>query len=265
MKKIFTVLTILFMSFTYVNAHTFNNGLVLDASVDVVTNYLYRGEQLAGFSVQPSVTFGYCDDHDNSITINAWYSLGDGSTPYYTNFFNTLNNEIDVSVEYSYAEKFTIGITHFYYFDDSKYFYNKNTDDNSSQVEAYFELCLLESFPLTFYWGTIISGWDGGSDYIHPFKDRPYSTYMELSYPFDFNNGFNFTPRFGFSPWLSYYTGYNEHFTVNNLQFTLAKSFELGESGYIDIYADLMFNFHETYAWHYGKNWMWNVGVSIGI
>lgn len=264
MKKF--LLTLLFTVYSVITfGYTFDNGLTLDASAGVVANYVYRGEKITGFAVQPNITFGYYDDYNNSICINAWASFGDFAN---VSWEKPIYKELDLSIEYSYNEQFTIGLTHFYYFDGSHYFdMSDGYNGNTTQLEIYLELCLSENIPLTLYWATLLAGADYGEPYEHPCKDRPYSTYVEISYPIDFGNGYELTPRVGFSPWKSYYTQFDENFTFNNLQLTFNKTFEFPTMGYCSLYAEMMFNLHGVgrTKFTYNQNWFWNVGLSIGI
>ena len=97
-------------------------------------------------------------------------------------------------------------------------------------------------------------------------KDRPYSSYLEVSYPIDFGeSGWSLTPIVGMSPWKGYYTGPDKEFAFNNVQLNVTKEWEIGKYSYIDLYADLIFNLRDISYFGYNETILWNLGLTIGF
>lgn len=269
MKKILLLIILCFVSLFEANAIEYGRGSFFDVSGSVNANYLWRGERLGGLSFQPEVTWGYTDRYENSVCVGLWGSIGDGVNyvnPWRQFYFAKPFYEMDLYVEYSHDDIITIGVNHMFYFDASPYFYFGNSDASSTQTEAYFELCVSELFPLTIFWSTIVAGWDGGEDYTrNNCYYRPYSTYIELSYPIDFNNSdWCMTPKVGFSPWLGYYSRYEKDFVVNNVELLVERTWEFN-TGYVDLHFGVAFNFADMPVFKYNQNFMWNIGCSFGI
>ena len=87
--------------------------------------------------------YRHYDEYNNSICLNAWASFGDFAN---ASWKKPIYKELDLSIEYSYNEQFTVGLTHFYYFDGSRYFdMSDGYNGNTTQLEIYLELCLSEN------------------------------------------------------------------------------------------------------------------------
>ena len=215
-------------------------GISLEVGADVVSGYLWRGYNLGGLSIQPSITFGW-----NGLYLCGWANIGADSWR-----FEELSPELDITIGYdNYGV--ALDLTHLYYFGGDKYFKGLDNPQNLSastmELHAGFHLGdLVEKVPLSIDWYTTMLGYDPIVDSEGNVK-RAYSTYIQLGYdiylPLDIVLGL----KVGFTPWKGMYSDYEDVWTngrtvgFNNLQLRAEREFELGKL-YINVWGEAMFN-----------------------
>ena len=216
-------------------------GISLEVGADVVSGYLWRGYNLGGLSIQPSVTFGW-----NGLYLCGWANIGADSWR-----FEELSPELDITIGYdNYGV--ALDLTHLYYFGGDKYFKGLGDPNNvfsssTMELHAGFHLGdLVEKVPLSIDWYTTMLGYDPIVDSEGNVK-RAYSTYIQLGYdiylPLDIVLGL----KVGFAPWKGMYSDYEDVWTngrtvgFNNLQLRAEREFELGKL-YINVWGEAMFN-----------------------
>lgn len=215
-------------------------GISLEVGADVVSGYLWRGYNVGGLSIQPSVTFGW-----NGLYLCGWANIGA-----YSWRFEELSPELDITIGYdNYGV--ALDLTHLYYFGGDKYFKGLDNPQNLSastmELHAGFHLGdLVEKVPLSIDWYTTMLGYDPIVDSEGNVK-RAYSTYIQLGYdiylPLDIVLGL----KVGFTPWKGLYSNYEDVWTngrtvgFNNLHLRAEREFELGKL-YINVWGEAMFN-----------------------
>ena len=216
-------------------------GISLEVGADVVSGYLWRGYNLGGLSIQPSITFGW-----NGLYLCGWANIGADSWR-----FEELSPELDITIGYdNYGV--ALDLTHLYYFGGDKYFKGLGDPNNvfsssTMELHAGFHLGdLVEKVPLSIDWYTTMLGYDPIVDSEGNVK-RAYSTYIQLGYdiylPLDIVLGL----KVGFTPWKGMYSDYEDVWTngrtvgFNNLQLRAEREFELGKL-YINVWGEAMFN-----------------------
>ena len=224
-------------------------GISLEVGADVVSGYLWRGYNLGGLSIQPSVTFGW-----NGLYLCGWANIGADSWR-----FEELSPELDITIGYdNYGV--ALDLTHLYYFGGEKYFKGLGDPNNvftSSTMELHAGINIgewVEKVPLTIDWYTTVLGYDpvfdeegGIATNASGNAKRAYSTYIQLGYdiylPLDIVLGL----KVGFTPWKGMYSDYEDVWTngrtvgFNNLQLRAEREFELGKL-YINVWGEAMFN-----------------------
>ena len=248
MKKIYTLVAALMVTIS-TWAYEFP-GFEWTVGADVTTTYLWRGLNLGGLALQPDVMVGY-----GGLKLEGWANI---SPKDYT--FKEFNPELDVTLSYS-IYGLTVGATHYYYFDGTRYFDYRtpslpdyqagNYATNQTEVFAKFELGeLVEKVPLNILWATTV----GGDDWMELYEDasdpdkltgikRAYSSYLEVSFDANLPLGFTLTPAVGMTPWSGQYTFYEDRgFSVNNVSLKLNWELELGDHFALDVYAMGMLN-----------------------
>lgn len=176
--------------------------VTLEVGADMVSAYVWRGQDCGGFSIQPSATLTW---NRPSISLGVWASaeLFEGSQ-----FANM--NEFDIALSWSPCEAFSIGVTD-YHFCDGNYWRDWNFSGN-----AVHNLELNASYdfgPLSVAWNTCLTGADYNND-----GKRIYSTYVEVAAPFTIG-GVECEGTVGVLPWTDSFTsgGENASFNVCNV------------------------------------------------
>ena len=220
-----------------------------EVGADVVSAYLWRGQNLGGLSIQPSVTVGW-----NGLYLCTWANIGADNWK-----FQNLNPELDVTIGYdNYGVQ--LDLTHLYYFYGDKYFKglaDANNEYSSSTMELHAGINVgewVEKVPLSIDWYTTVLGYDPIMDADeNPILNengnakRAYSTYIQVGYditlPLDIILGI----KVGFTPWQGMYSDYAEVWTngqtvgINNIQLRAEREFEL-KGIYLNVWGEAMFN-----------------------
>ncbi len=218
-------------------------GLSFEVGADVVSSYLWRGQNLGGISIQPSVTLGW-----KGLYVSGWANIGADNWT-----FEDLNPELDITIGYdNYG--FQLDLTHLYYFNQEPYFPKGGFDivpsqESSSTMEAHigFHLGdLVEKVPLSVDWYTTIYGSDFYLNDDGEFQ-RAWSTYVQVGYDFQLPLGLVLGARVGIIPWRSSYTGYEEVWTnaktvaLNNINLRIERTFDL-KSISVGFWGECMLN-----------------------
>ena len=164
-----------------------------------------------------------------------------------------------MTLQYSVAG-LTVGYTHYYYFDGTKYFgYKKpsltayeegNYPSCQGEVFAKFDFSeIIENVPLSVMWSTFVAGDDWKEEYNNPDDPeeltglkRAFSSYLEVSYKAPLPLGFSLTPTVGMTPWASFYNFYEKKFSVNNVSLRADWELNVKDVFTIDVYGIAMLN-----------------------
>ena len=206
-------------------------GLSLEVGADLVSSYLWRGMNLGGISIQPSVTLDW-----KGLYVSGWANIGADNWT-----FENIKPELDITIGYdNYGLQ--VDLTHLYYFGGDAYFPRNgfkaqphlSPDSCGSTMEAHagFHLGdLVEKVPLSIDWYTTIYGADCYLDEEGNWK-RAWSTYIEVGYAFELPLGVMLNTSVGFTPWLGMYSGYEEVWknaktvAINNIHLRAERDFE---------------------------------------
>lgn len=188
-------------------------------SADVVSQYIWRGQDLGDVSFQPSLGLEY-----KGLSLSAWGSIG-LSEPSDT-------REFDLTLAYTVGG-FNIGITD-YWFDSEggKYFLY-----DAHKTAHVFEANVGYDFgPVAIQWYTNFAGADGtNSD-----GDRAYSSYVEVSAPFTLG-GLDWSFAIGATPWENTFYGSNG-FEVINVSLFASKDINITPTFSVPVFAGIATN-----------------------
>lgn len=185
--------------------------------VDLVSQYIWRGQDLGNVSFQPALSVGY-----KGLNLSAWGSVG------ISNWADT--KELDFTLDYSY-KGFNIGVTD-YWFSTGSYFQYKN-----GKTTHIWEGFVGYDFKIiSAKWYTNLFGNDGAKSK----GKRAYSSYFELAVPFRLAT-LEWAASIGVVPWRTTFYG-NENFAVTNVSLRATKDFIIKEKYHIPIYIDLIAN-----------------------
>lgn len=242
----------------------------LEAGAEVVSDYLWRGQTCGGLSFQPDVTLKL-DGNFGRFDLDLWGNIGGVNSDEDDDFATSKKfglgktaefaPELDVTLSYS-IKGFTVGLTHYHYFDRSWFDMDNELWAEGNQLEGFLKYTISDDLPLSFGWYTILSGTDGKLDGSS--LKRAYSTYVEVGYDFSLPADQTLNITLGFSPWSSMYTGYDKNFAINNLSARLERERSLwNETATLTVFAQPMFNFYDASDFQYGKNFMWAIGCGL--
>lgn len=224
------------------NATKSEIGLNLEVGADVVSSYLWRGQNLGGLSIQPSVTLDW-----KGLYVSGWGNIGADNWT-----FENINPELDITIGYdNYGLQ--LDLTHLYYFGGEAYFpkggFAAQEIESSSTMEAHagFHLGdLVESVPLSIDWYTTIYGADCYENEAGEWQ-RAWSTYIQVGYTFNLPLGIGLTTNVGFTPWRGMYSNYEEVWknaktvAINNIHVRAERYFELKDIE-LGIWGECMLN-----------------------
>ena len=185
--------------------------------LDLVNQYIWRGQNLGNVSLQPTLAVGY-----KGLGLTAWGSVGIADA------HDT--KELDFTLNYGY-KGFNIGITD-YWFSVGHYFQYKN-----KKTTHIFEGFVGYDFGfLSATWYTYFAG----DDSLNKDGKRAYSTYFELAAPFRLG-GLDWKASVGMVPWSTTLYG-TSHFAVTNVSLRATKNFEIKKKYQLPVFVGVTTN-----------------------
>ena len=233
MKKILIITAILFTAAVTAKAQ---DTLETTIGTDLVSQYVWRGQDLGGVSVQPTLGLGY-----KGLSLSAWGSAG-LSNPADT-------REFDLTLAYTVGG-FNIGVT--------DYWFNAGLDP-LNRYFAYAADCTNHVFEAnvgydfgfaSLQWYTNFAGNDG----LTPDEKRAYSSYVEVNVPFVLG-GVDWTATAGAVPFATDFYGV-EGFGVVNVALTASKDIRITDSFSIPVFAQVAAN-------PYSRNAFFVFGITL--
>ncbi len=189
---------------------------------DVVSSYIWRGQDLGDVSLQPTLGIGY-----KGISLTAWGSVG-LSDPSDT-------KEFDLTLGYTIGG-FNIGITD-YWFNGGLDPENRYFKYDAHGTNHVFEANVGYDFgPASLQWFTNFSGNDG----MNKDGKRAYSSYVELTVPFKLAT-VDWTATAGAVPFSTDFYG-TDGFAVTNLALKAAKEIKVTDTFSIPVFGQVVAN-----------------------
>ena len=219
MKKI-----VLFAMGLAMSMATFAQEIETTISGDIVSNYIWRGQDLGNVSIQPTLGVSY-----KGLSLTAWGSVG------LSNSSDT--KELDFTLAYTIGG-FNIGITDYW------------TDNGADEAARYFKYGAHSTNHIfeanvgydfgfaSFQWFTNFAGNDGTN------RDgkRAYSSYMEVVVPFKLAT-VDWTATAGAVPFAtSAYNGWTSRFAVTNVALKASKDIKITDSFSIPVFGQVVGN-----------------------
>ncbi|MDR0894244.1 MAG: hypothetical protein LBN06_02935 [Prevotellaceae bacterium] len=192
----------------------------VEASVgtDIVSNYIWRGIDCGGVSIQPGLSLSY-----RGLSLAAWGNVGLDSSD---------TKEVDLTLGYTVGG-FNVAMTDYFFFksgDDTKYF-----EYAAHSTAHVFEATVGYDF------GVLAVSWNtnfAGSDYYNADGKRSYSTYVGVSAPFKLG-GLEWGAEVGFTPWEGMYS---DGFNLTNITLSATKAVQITDSFALPLFGQLTFN-----------------------
>lgn len=200
----------------------------VEASVgaDLVSGYIWRGQDLGGVSIQPSLSVAY-----KGFSLAAWGSAGIESKD---------TKELDLTLGYS-TGGFSISVTDYYFNGGPGYLHYGSPDTNHT-----FEAQIGYDFgPLAVNWYTNFAGSDG----VNNDGDRAYSSYISVAAPFKLG-GLDWTAEIGATPWATDFYNVSESpecsgsngFAVCDISLGASKEIKITDSFSVPAFAKVTVN-----------------------
>ena len=189
---------------------------------DVVSSYIWRGQDLGDVSLQPTLGIGY-----KGLSMTAWGSVG-LSDPSDT-------KEFDLTLSYAIGG-LNFGITDYWFNGglDPKNRYFKYDAHGTNHV---FEANVGYDFgPASLQWFTNFAGNDG----MNKDGKRAYSSYVELTVPFKLST-VDWTATAGAVPFSTDFYG-TDGFAVTNLALKATKDIKVTETFSVPVFGQVVAN-----------------------
>ena len=191
-------------------------------SGDVVSQYVWRGQDLGHVSLQPTLGVEY-----KGLSLTAWGSVG------LTESSDT--KEFDLTLSYT-TGGFNIGVTD-YWFDAGLDPQNRYFKYSAHSTNHVYEANIGYDFGIaSIQWFTNFAGNDGVNDD----GKRAYSSYLEASVPFKLGS-VDWTATAGAVPFATDFYG-TSGFAVTNLSLRATKDIKVTDSFNIPIFGQVMAN-----------------------
>ena len=189
---------------------------------DVVSSYIWRGQDLGNVSLQPTLGIGY-----KGLSLTAWGSVG-LSDPSDT-------KEFDLTLGYAIGG-LNIGITD-YWFNNGLDPENRYFKYDAHVTNHVFEANIGYDFGLAnLQWFTNFAGNDG----VNKDGKRAYSSYVELTVPFKLAT-VDWTATTGVVPFSTDFYG-TDGLAVTNLALKAAKEIKVTESFSVPVFGQVVAN-----------------------
>lgn len=193
----------------------------VEASVgaDLVSGYIWRGQDLGNVSIQPSVSVAY-----KGFSLSAWGSAGIDKDD---------TKELDFTLGYA-TGGFSISVTDYWFNGGPGYFHY-----GSHNTNHVFEAQIGYDFgPLALNWYTNFAGDDG----VNKDGDRAYSSYIAAAVPFSLA-GLEWVAEVGATPWATdFYNSWSNGFTVCDISLGASKEIKITDSFAIPAFAKVTMN-----------------------
>ena len=191
-------------------------------SGDIVSSYIWRGQDLGSAAIQPTLGVGY-----KGLSLTAWGSYG---------LVNSDDvKELDLTLAYSFGG-LNIGVTD-YWFDagldpDNRYFkYDAHGTNHLFEANIGYDFGIA-----SLQWFTNFAGNDG----VNNDGKRAYSSYVEAAVPFKLSS-IEWTATAGAVPFATTFYG-TSGFAVTNLSLRATKEIKVTDTFSIPIFGQVTTN-----------------------
>lgn len=191
-------------------------------SGDIVSSYIWRGQDLGSAAIQPTLGVGY-----KGLSLTAWGSYG---------LVNSDDvKELDLTLAYSFGG-LNIGVTD-YWFDagldpDNRYFkYDAHGTNHLFEANIGYDFGIA-----SLQWFTNFAGNDG----VNNDGKRAYSSYVEVAVPFKLSS-IEWTATAGAVPFATTFYG-TSGFAVTNLSLRATKEIKVTDTFSIPIFGQVTAN-----------------------
>lgn len=191
-----------------------------DIHADFVSQYIWRGQDLGDFSLQPTLRVGW-----RGFSLSAWGNVGI-SNPQDT-------KEVDLILGYSFGG-FSVGITDYWFnTPNTKYFvYDTQKTSHVFEANVGYDFGIM-----SLNWYTNFAGNDG----VNKNGERAYSSYIEAAVPFSLA-GLSWNASLGAVPYATDFYENVKGFSVVNASLSATYDIKVTDTFSIPIFASINTN-----------------------
>ena len=183
-----------------------------EVGADLVSGYIWRGQDLGNVSIQPSLSLAY-----KGFSLSAWGSAG---------FEKSDTKELDFTLGYGIGG-FSVSVTDYWFNGGPGYFHYGAHDTN----HTYFGVLALN-------WYTNFAGNVG----YKANGERAYASYFSIAAPFRLG-GLDWAATVGATPWENdFYNGGKNGFAVSEVGIKATKELKITGSWTLPVFAQAIWN-----------------------
>ena len=191
----------------------------VNVGADVVSGYIWRGQDLGNVSLQPTLSIGY-----QGFSLTGWGSVGISRED---------TKEFDLTLGYA-ANGFSISVTDYWFNNGPGYFhYGAKNTAHVFEAQVGYDFGFLSA-----NWYTNFAGNDG----VNKNGNRAYASYFNLTVPFSLG-GLEWSASAGATPWANtFYNGGANGFEVTDLSIGVAKEIRVTDQYSFPVFARAIWN-----------------------
>ena len=195
----------------------------VNVGADVVSSYIWRGQDLGNISIQPTLSIGY-----QGFSLTAWGSAGFSKEDAKEDI-----KEFDLTLGYA-AKGFSVSVTDYWFNNGPGYFhYGARNTAHVFEAQVGYDFGFLSA-----NWYTNFAGNDG----VNSDGNRAYSSYFNLTAPFSLG-GLEWSASVGATPWANtFYNGGANGFEVTDVSIGAAKEIRVTDSYSFPVFARAIWN-----------------------
>ena len=216
-----------------------------NVGADLVSGYVWRGQNLGGVSIQPSASVSW-----KGLSLTAW-----GSASWDSEYAK----EFDLTLGYA-VKGFSVSVTDYSFSKGSNF---KTGADISGDYFHFGSNSTLHVFEaqVGYDFGFLAVNWFtniGGNDGRKADGKRAYSSFVSLSAPFRLG-GLDWAATVGATPWeTSFYNGGSNGFAVSEVSLQAEKAIRISERFSLPLFAKAIWN-------PATENAFFTVGVNLSV
>ena len=191
----------------------------VNVGADVVSGYIWRGQDLGNAGIQPTLSVGY-----RGFSLTAWGSAG---------FSKEDTKEFDLTLGYA-GGGFSVSVTDYWFNNGPGYFhYGAGNTAHVFEAQVGYDFGFLAA-----NWYTNFAGNDGVNRSGH----RAYASYLNLTAPFTLG-GLEWAVSVGATPWANtFYNGGAGGFELTDIGIGASKEIRLTDRYALPVFARAIWN-----------------------
>lgn len=191
----------------------------VNVGADVVSGYIWRGQDLGNAGIQPTLSVGY-----RGFSLTAWGSAG---------FSKEDTKEFDLTLGYAKGG-FSVSVTD-YWFDNGPGYFHYGAGNTAHVFEA----------QVGYDFGFLAANWYtnfAGNDGVNRSGHRAYASYLNLTAPFTLG-GLEWAVSVGATPWANtFYNGGAGGFELTDIGIGASKEIRLTDRYALPVFARAIWN-----------------------